>query len=252
MLLGLEIWVFCFIAVVYVVGGYVKGAIGFALPLIAVAGGATVLDAQTAVATIILPVVLSNFVQAFRQGVGPLIETAKRFWLVNLIIVVMIAASARLLPMIEDWLFFLTLGVGAGLFAVAQLAGWRPRIPPRRERVWSVGVGLLSGFYGGLSGIWGPPYVLFVTALRLPPREQVRATGLCFLLGSLMLLPAHMMTGVFDKDAAALSAAMTPAAMLGQYFGQRMQDRLDPELFRRATLIVLTFASLNLIRRALF
>lgn len=247
------IWAFVFVAAVYALGGYVKGAIGFALPLIAVSGGATVLDAQTAVAMVILPTLLSNIVQAFRQGVAPLVETAERFWPVNLVIVVMIVLCAPLLPLISDWAFYLTLGIGAGIFAALQLAGWRPFIPPRHERGVGLGVGFVAGFYGGLSGIWGPPFVLYVTALKLPKAEQVRATGLCFLLGSVTFLLTHaLLTGVVNAETAALSAAMIPFTLAGQYFGQRAQDRLDVEVFRRITLIVLVISSLNLIRRALF
>ncbi|MEM9725547.1 MAG: sulfite exporter TauE/SafE family protein [Pseudomonadota bacterium] len=251
-MLGLEVWVLVAAAAVFVLGGYVKGAIGFALPLIAVSGSATLVDAQTAVGMIVLPVLLSNLVQAFRQGVAALLVTARRFWPGIAVMMVVILASAQLLTLLSDRVFFLTLGVGAGLFAVLQLAGWRPVIQAARERVWGLGVGLIAGFYGGLSGIWGPPYVLYITALRLPPKDQVRATGLCFLCGSLMFAPSHVVTGVLNERTALLSALMVPATLLGQYFGQRTQDRLDANLFRRITLIVLLLSSINLIRRGLF
>lgn len=252
MILGIEPLAFAVALGAFLLGGYVKGAVGFALPLVAVAGGSLVLDAHTLVAMLIIPVLITNFLQAIRQGLGPLLETGKRFWPVIGVIMAMIALSAQLLPMVDDRVFFLTLGVAVTVFAVVQLAGWRPAIAPRHERPWGLAVGTLSGFYGGLAGIWGPPFVLYVGALGLPKLEQVRATGLCFLSGALILAPAHLATGVFDARTATLSALMVPAALLGQFIGQKTQDRLDAELFRRATLLVLLVAAVNMLRRAFF
>lgn len=252
MILGLEPFVFAVALTAFFVGGYVKGAVGFALPLVAVAGGSLVLDAKTVVAMLIIPVLVTNFLQSVRQGLEPLRETWRRFWPTIAVIMVVIALSAQLLVVIDDSVFFLTLGVGVALFASLQLAGWRPVIRPAHERPWGFAVGGLSGFYGGLAGIWGPPFVLYITALGLPKHEQVRATGLCFLLGAVILAPAHFVTGVFNAQTAALSAVMLPAALIGQYFGQKTQDRLDAELFRKITLAVLVIAALNMLRRGLF
>ncbi|MEL6977541.1 MAG: sulfite exporter TauE/SafE family protein [Pseudomonadota bacterium] len=251
-ILGVEAISFAVALAAFFIGGYVKGAIGFALPLVAVAGGSTVFDAKTVVAMLIIPVLVTNFLQSVRQGIGPLMETGRRFWPTIAVIMLVIALSAQLLTVIDDRVFFLTLGVGVALFATLQLAGWRPVIRREQERPWGLAVGTLSGFYGGLAGIWGPPFVLYVTALGLPKREQVRATGLCFLLGAVILAPAHYATGVFNATTAALSAAMLPAALIGQYLGQKTQDGLDAELFRRITLAVLIIAALNMLRRALF
>lgn len=236
----------------YLLGGYVKGVTGFALPLVAVSATASVLDAKTAVALVILPVLVSNLQQAFRQGVGPLLETARRFWPTQLLLTAMILLSAQLLPALDDRVFFLALGGALAFFATAQLAGWRPRIAPSGERGWGFGAGLVAGFYGGLSGIWGPPMVLYFSALGLSIREQTRATGFCFLVGALALAPSHILTGVLNRNTAPLSLAMIPVAMAGQWLGQRTQDKMDLALFQRWTLIVLAISGANLLRRAMF
>lgn len=236
----------------FFLGGYVKGAVGFALPLIAVTGAASFLSAETAVAMAILPVLVTNLWQALRQGLAPLLETARRFWLLNLMLVGVLWFSAGLLPGLDDRVFFAILGVMVGSFALIQLIGWNPELSARHERPASVGAGAVAGFFGGLSGIWGPPVVLFLVALRIPKVEQIRATGLAFLCGSLMLAPAHMSTGVLNAESAQLSAAALLPTLVGMWLGQKTQDRLDPVRFRRLTLIVLVAASLNLLRRALF
>jgi len=47
------------------------------------------------------------------------------------------------------------------------------------------------------------------------------------------------------------SLALSVPALLGMALGFAVQDRIDQALFRRATLIVLLLAGLNLLRRAL-
>ena len=62
---------------------------------------------------------------------------------------------------------------------------------------------LVAGFFGGLSGIWGPPLVMYLLALELPKTEMVRAQSLSFLLGSAVLFVAHLHSGVLESGDAA-------------------------------------------------
>lgn len=239
------------VAVIYLLGGFVKGAIGFAMPLICVSLSAAIVPAEIAVATVILPVTISNIMQAFRDGVGEMVATAKQYWLVNAIMLVMIWISAGLLPGMDDQVFFLLLGIGVTLFALAQFLGWSPRVDGNRRMPVEAGTGVVAGFFGGIAGIWGPVIVMYLVSLRLPKADQVRAAGVTFLLGSLVLAPAHWRTGVLNEGTLPFSFLMVAPVMLGMVIGQRVQDRLDPVLFRRATLVVLCLTALNLMRRAL-
>ncbi len=241
-----------FVAAMYFAGGFLKGLVGFALPLVAVAGSASVLDKNLAVAAIILPVFVTNLFQALRGGLGPLLATAKRFTVLNLVLAVMIVVGAFVLPGLDDRIFFVLVGLVTFSAATIQLLGWRPRIPATRERAAGVVAGGIGGFIGGLSGIWGPPVVLYLNALDVPKRDHMRATGLAFLIGSTILLPAHFATGILDTETLPISLALLAPALFGMWLGRVAEGRLDAEAFRRATLIVLTLAGLNLLRRAFF
>ncbi|MCI4663153.1 MAG: sulfite exporter TauE/SafE family protein [Neomegalonema sp.] len=240
------------VATLFFVGGFIKGLVGFALPLIAVTGAASILPAQTAVATVILPVLISNLFQALRQGVRPLLATFRRFWALNIMLGAMIFLGANLLPGLNERSFFALIGAVTFSAALIQLLGWRPRIAPRWEQKASLIAGGVGGVIGGLSGIWGPPVVLFMNALRLDKEEHKRAIGLAFLIGALILAPAHMHTGVLDSRTLPFSAALIIPTVLGMAMGGAAEKRLDAEMFRKATLIVLLLASLNLLRRAIF
>lgn len=232
-------------------GGFAKGAVGFALPMISVSVGGSVLPATMAVAGMILPGVVTNIWQVFREGGGAAWASLRAYWRLNLMLFAMIALCAQLVTAMPERALFLILGVGVTGFGLLQLLGWRLRIPPGgRLRVEAI-CAAVAGFFGGLAGVWGPPIVLYLLALEIPKREMVRAQGISFLLGSIVLLVAHMHSGLLAGERAAWSAAMIVPGVIGMALGQAMQDRMDPVAFRRATLAVLVVAGLNLLRRGL-
>ena len=150
---------------------------------------------EVAVAMLIVPMLVSNLFQALRQGIGPALASLGRFWRLNLILVVMIALSAQLVVALPDRVLFGILGAAVTLFGASQLAGWRPRFDLRHRARVETGVALVAGFFGGLSGIWGPPLVMYLIAVDLPKTEMVRAQSLSFLLGSVVLFSRTCVRG---------------------------------------------------------
>ena len=233
-------------------GGFAKGVVGFALPLIAVSIAGSFLPYEVAVALLVLPTLVSNLFQALRQGIGAAWTTFGEFWWMNLVLGVMIALSAQLVVALPDRLLFGVLGVAVCTFGVTQLVGWRLQFRPSHRRLVETAVALLGGFFGGLSGIWGPPIVMYLFASGLPKTEMIRAQSLSFLLGSIVLVFAHLHTGVLNAVTLPASAWMILPTMAAMFAGYRVHDRLDQERFRRVTLVVLVITGLNLLRRALF
>jgi hypothetical protein len=137
-------------------------------------------------------------------------------------------------------------------FGISQIAGWQPSFPHGHRAAIEVGVGLVAGFFGGISGIWGPPLVMYLLTAGVPKVEQVRVQSLAFLLGSVVLIAAHLRSGVLNSVTLPASAWLVVPAMAGMFLGYRVQDRLDQVVFRRLTLFVLTVAGMNLLRRAFF
>jgi uncharacterized protein len=233
-------------------GGFAKGVVGFALPLIGLSLAGAFVPYQVAVALLILPMLVSNLVQALRQGIGPALETLHRFWLLNIVLVIMIALAAQLVVALPDRFLFGLLGVTVSAFGASQLVGWRPRFSRRHRVAVEVAVAVVAGFFGGLSGIWGPPIVMYLIATDLPKLELVRAQSLSFLLGSVVLMLAHLRSGVLNPVTLPASAWMVVPTMAAMVAGYRVHDRLDQRVFRTLTLLVLVLSGLNLVRRALF
>jgi len=146
------------------------------------------------------------------------------------------------------------LGIIGGLiafFVVLNLSGYQFKLANQSAKVEAV-VGVVAGSMGGLSGVWGPPTVAYLTALNTPKLDQIRVQGVIYGLGAVALLFAHIGSGVLRWETIGFSFAMLPAALIGVRIGMVFMDRIDQAMFRRATLCVLLVVGLNLIRRAWF
>ena len=231
--------------------GFVKGAVGFAMPMILVSAFAVFLPQHLALAGLILPTLVTNLSQAFRQGVGPAVDTARTYRRFLVATVVCIAISAPFADAIPRAVYLLMLGVQISLFAALQLAGrsLAIRLEHRDRAEW--GLGVIGGLYGGVSGIWGPPLLVLLLSTGADKLTMIRAQGVVFLIGAVALLGSHLVTGLLTAQTLGFSAALSVPALVGLYAGYWVQDRLDQARFRRWTQGLLVVTGLNMVRLAL-
>ncbi len=176
--------------------GVVKGAIGFAMPLIMISGLSSIMDPKLALAGIILPIVVSNLIQTFRTGIGPAWEAVKDFRRYLVVVCVAIFLSAQLVTAIPDRAFYAVLGIPVVILSLIQLAGVRLRIAPEHRTLGEWLAGLISGVLGGLAGTWGPTTILFLLAIDTPKARQIVVQGVIYGLGAITLLAAHVNSGI--------------------------------------------------------
>lgn len=230
-------------------GGIVKGLVGFAMPMILVSGLGSIIAPELALAGLILPAFATNGIQALRQGPRAALQAVKQFRVFLLAGLVMMIASSQMVAVLPVDVLLLAIGGPITLFSVMQLAGWQPQLLPTR-RV-EIAVGGFAGVIGGMSGVWGPPTVAYLTALGTEKRDQLRVQGVIYGLGAAALMLAHFGSGILNAQTVQFSALMIVPAVLGMWIGGKLHDRIDQRAFRRATLLVLLVAGVNLLRRAL-
>ena len=238
-----------FACVVTLLSGFVKGAVGFGMPLVMISGMGIAIEPRLVIAGIVVPIVLSNGWQVLHAGLGPARAALAEHWRYVLVVCVMILVSAQFLVLIPTDVMFVVLGVPVVALCAIQLLGWRPRIAPRWRRWFEWGAGALSGTLGGLAGTWGPPTVLYLLALETPRARQMAVQGVIYGAGSVMLLAGHLRSGVLNAATLPFSVLLVVPALLGMAVGFRLGDRFDQDLFRKITLLVLIMAGANLIRR---
>lgn len=249
--MDLGIWTFAAAVLITLFAGFVKGAVGFALPLIMVSGMGIFIEPQLVVAAIILPIVVSNALQSLRGGLAAARDAVREHAVYICIVCAAIFVTAQFVTSIPPNAMYVALGVPVVLLSAIQLAGLRFRVAPDNRRRVELPIALAAGIMGGLAGTWGPPTVLYLLALDTPKARQMVVQGVVYGLGSITLLAGHLRSGLLNAETAPLSAMLVVPALMGMAAGFALGNRLDQEKFRKATMAVLIVAGLNLIRRGL-
>ncbi|MGR3469003.1 MAG: sulfite exporter TauE/SafE family protein [Shimia sp.] len=234
---------------VALLAGVIKGAVGFAMPLILISGLSSIMEPTLALAALIIPIVVSNLWQVFRTGRRPALEAVRLVWRYVLIVCLFILIAAQFVTAIPERAFYIILGIPVVGLSLIQLLGLRLTIPPARRGVAEYVAGVISGVLGGLAGTWGPPTVIYLLAIDMAKARQMVVQGVIYGAGSIALLAAHLQSGLLNAQTAPFSTSLLLPALLGMAVGFRLSDRMDQERFRRVTLIVLVVAGLNLLRK---
>ncbi len=232
-------------------GGVIKGTIGFGLPLFAVSLLSSFLPIKLALAIVTLPIVVSNLWLGL-QG-GYFLQVLKRFWPVIAAAGLGVFAGSRIVVSLSQTHLLLTLGlVVIGFSGLEALRpGGTAIVPQELERPFGLIMGFFGGVLGGLSTIFGPPLVIYLNLLRLPKDLFVAAIGVTFFVTSLFLFLAFGSVGILSRQTIIWSALAILPVVLGQSAGTRLRSRLPQQPFQRVVLIFLLLLGLNLVRRAL-
>lgn len=228
--------------------GIVKGAIGFAMPLIMVSLIGAIVEPKLALAGIVLPIVFSNIYQSFRTGYTQAKLVVRVHWRYILVTCLFIFLAAQLVPSIPNQIFYFILGVPVLLLTLIQLLGVKINIKTEHHKLSEWIVGTISGMLGGLAGTWGPTTVLYLLAINTVKERQVVVQGVIYGLGSITLLLGHLQSGILNSNTVVFSFVLLFPALLGMWLGFKIQSKLSHEQFRKITLFVLLLAGCNLIR----
>ena len=230
--------------------GFVKGMVGFAMPMVLVSGLSVFLPPELAIAGLILPTLVTNVLQAFGQGAQAAISSMRQFRVFLIVGLLFLLVGAQLVTLVPTSTFLLMIGVPVTFFALIQVLGVKLVLAQPSARIEAL-IGSIAGFIGGMSGIWGPPTVAYLTALNTPKAVQMRVQGVIYGLGAVALTLAHLGSGILRAETAPFSAVLIVPAVAGMWLGLQLQSRIDQALFRKVTLVVLLVAGLNLLRRGL-
>jgi uncharacterized membrane protein YfcA len=237
------------VCVTLVLAGFVKGTIGFGLPLVALSVLTQMLPKEWALALMVLPVVFSNLFIGF-QG-AQFRPTLARFWPLILAVGSGILAGSWWLGAMPQAHFLLLTGLV--VIAVVLLDTFKLvlPVPAHHERAVGLGAGLCGGVLGGISTAFGPPLILYFTALRLPKDQFVSAIGVVWTFSSLFLLVAFQGSGVLNGERFLWSLGACAPVGIGLWLGIRLRGRIPQTLFRRLVAVALVLLGLNMVRRGL-
>jgi uncharacterized protein len=232
----------------FALAGVVKGVVGMGLPTVALGLLVVFMPPAKAAAVLVIPSLVTNI---WQLAAGPHCgAVAKRFATMMAGVVVGTFAGIGILTGDTVGLANGALGATLAIYGVLSLFAVRFDVPSRSERWLSPIVGLATGVVTGATGIFAVPAVPYFSSLKLEREELIQTLGLSFTVSTVALGLALGTRGVFDSELALASLFAIVPAVAGMWAGQRLRQRIRPELFRRWFLISLVLLGFYMVAKA--
>ena len=225
------------IAAVFVLAGFVKGALGLGLPTVAIGLLAVSMPPARALAIVIVPAIVTNVWQTF---VGPYLrDIIRRLWTLMAGTVIGIWCGAGLMTGPYARYGAIVLGALLVIYAIIGLSKFNFHVAPGNEK-WVGGiVGLITGVVSAATGVQVIPSMPFMQAIGMEKDELVQALGVFFTVATVALAFNLTHAGLLNASTTVPGAVAMAGAFAGMFIGQAVRSRLEPETFRRWFLIAM-------------
>ncbi|HEY9538752.1 MAG TPA: sulfite exporter TauE/SafE family protein [Kiloniellaceae bacterium] len=237
------------IAGTFILGGAVKGVVGFGLPTVSLALLTVAFGLPQAMALMLAPAFVSNVWQAFSGG-GTL-GVLRRIWPFLLMAAVTVWLGALALTRIDLHLLSALLGVLLITYSVVSLAGFRVALTARQEAWAGPLFGTVNGVLTGMTGSYVVPGIMFLQAVGLPRDQLIQAMGMLFLVSTLALALALGGNDFLSLELGLISIAGLVPTIAGMLLGQRLRRRLPEQRFRQVFFVALMLLGLYIVAGAL-
>ncbi len=228
---------------IFLFSGLVKGFLGIGLPTAAMAFLTLVMEPTEAIALLTIPIIATNFFQFMRSSER--MQTAKNYRYFALAIMVSIFFTSLNITAFPTGFLTAVIGFTMVIFSANLLFGFSLPIGPSLR--WQIGVGIISGFLGGLSSIWSPPVAMYLMARNTPKEQFIAATGFLFLAGCFPLALGLYLSGVLTPLTAVKSLMGLVIVLFGFRIGELLRGRVSQELFRKFVLIAFLIMGIRLV-----
>ena len=237
------------ILAIYLFAGFVKGAMGFGLPVVSVTLLPFLVPIETALALNALVIMTTNLQQIVQAGA--MRDGLIAAWPMMLGMALMVPVGAHFTVGISTAALMTILGSFVLLFVVSSFVNPALRVPRGWERRIGFGMGLVSGFVGALTSSPGPIFVMYIVSLHLARPVYMAALGFIMTLFGFVVTGSYVWVGVVRWEHVPTGVLATVPAILGMWLGNALGRKLGVEAFRRVVLILLGFLAVLMIRRAL-
>ena len=235
---------------ILLIGGFLKGTVGFAVGLVTVAGLVQVFPPKLVVVALSIPFLLSNVIVLVEDGV-PYGFIRGQYPFV-LALAVGLVGGVLLLRIVSERFLFLFLAGYIGLFLLVQ---WYER------RIYEIAdhglaglmAGSISGVIGGAVSAPGPPLVIhaYLNTLGDGKTAFVTATSSLFLIAHCFRLTFLANVGLLGVREILLGLAFSVPIYIGVALGIRARPYLDSRKFTMAIKVLLVLIGLRLLARGL-
>ena len=238
------------LAVSLVIAGVLKGVIGVGMPIVALPMLSMLLDVQTAVMLLSVPLVLSNIPQALEGGfIGPalwslapvLVGMVPGTWIGVMVLLNVDPAAAKV-------------GAGASVILVAALTLLAPKlqIKPRMIGPVGLGAGFCGGLLGGIAALSGPLVFIFLLAKGLSGKAFTKEASMFLVISSVLLAATLTSSSKFDWRDVLISTLATAPVVAGMLVGQKLRDAVPADAFKTLVVLVVLLSGAQLVWEGMF
>ncbi len=234
------------VSAILFVAALLTGCTGFGTVLLSMPLLTILLDVQTAVVVASLATCLISLLLLINlrrdidsRKVGPLFLGALPG----------VPIGVYLLGNLDKMFICIALGAILVIYPVLMVA---LNIPVRKSGIIETCCfGFFAGCLGGAFGTSGPPVIIH-TSMQPWPKNQTKATLLCFfLLQTLAAVIAYVLMGIITPAALRYFEISLPPILLGTVLGANMYGSVKDEAYRRMVLILMPLLGLLMIWHAL-
>jgi uncharacterized membrane protein YfcA len=220
-----------FVAVAFLLAGFVKGAIGLGLPTVSMGLLAIAMPPVHALAIVVVPAILTNIWQTF---VGPYLrDIMRRLWPLLLSLAAGIWLNAG--SMTGPYARYSTIVLGLLLVIYAVIGRRKANLHVARHNEKWVGaiIGVITGVISAATGIQVIPSMPYFQAIGMEKDELVQALGVFFTVATVGLAFNLSSAGVLGESTAFPGVIALACSFTGMAIGQAVRTRMEPETFRR-------------------
>jgi uncharacterized protein len=152
-----------------------------------------------------------------------------------------------LLSTLDNQILKKILGIFILIYLIKELFFKKIEIRPKLKKQFGFLMGLLAGFFQGLSGTGGPPLVIYYNTI-FKEKKLFRAHLILTLLitNSIRIGPAWF-SGLITNEIINLALIILPFFLISIYIGSKLHLKVEEDIYKKTIYVILFFSAISLI-----
>lgn len=138
-------------------------------------------------------------------------------------------------------------GLGILIISYALYDWFNLALPRLKSFIWAYIFGGMSGILNGAYTVGGPPVIIYANCRRWTPSKFKGNLTALFFFSSLLAAISHGWQGNVTRSVWEFAVYSLPGYTCGLWLGTIFSTKINPFVFRKITLILLTIAGLRLL-----
>jgi uncharacterized membrane protein YfcA len=221
--------------VVLLLGGFVKGTVGFAVGLVVVGGLVQIFPAKEISIILSVPFLLSNVIVLKQEDIPYRFVRGQVPFITALFVGVIVGVV--LLRVISSQILYLLL---ASYIAIFLATNQNKLVAYAEKTGLSIGSGLFGGLLGGVIGVPGPPVIIH-TYIQVSKKETGFVAGVAslFLIAHLLRIGVLASDGLLEIRGILIGIAFIIPIWVGIVLGTRFRDYIPEQRLKQIIKIFL-------------